>query len=58
MDNNFIQKHGVNNGVKVGEEIKFYLLIKDMVANSMSMTTSYPVIMLRYTYDHKIWSCE
>ena len=52
LDNNFIQMHGVNYSVKVGEEIKFYLLIKDMVANSMSTDIICPVITLRYTFIH------
>jgi hypothetical protein len=46
------------HSVKVGEEIKLYLLIKDVVAISMSTPHIYPVIMLHYTYDYKIWSCE
>jgi hypothetical protein len=41
--------HDVNYTVKVGEGIKFYLLVKDMVAKSMSTTTIYPGIMLYYT---------
>jgi hypothetical protein len=41
--------HDVNYSVKVSEEIKFYLLINDMVANSMSTTTIYPIIMLCHT---------
>jgi hypothetical protein len=50
--------HGVNYSVKVGDEIKFYLLIKDMVANSMSTANIYPGIILRFVYDYKICRCE
>jgi hypothetical protein len=53
FESNFIKMHGVYYSVKVGNEMRFHLLIKGMAASSMSTAAIYPIRI--YVFALYVW---